>query len=160
MTDTNVWQASASEVTVTIKAGKGYEDSWYVFRGRPEEVKEQIISFFGIPSASVASLSPFEVAVNARQIAQGNESTVAALGGTIVQDKPSQPQSTPGDDPWASVGPQDAAPAENPMLAQIAATKDVQELQRLWAENQAAFADPVVMDAWKARGKALQAAAA
>lgn len=152
---TDAWSAGA-ETSVTIKSGKGYDDSWYVFRGRPEEIKAQLVDFFGIPSASVAGLSVFEVAVNCRQIAQGNESTVAALGGTIVPADTKPSQTTPGDDPWAAIeagAPDESAP--NPILGQIEACKTTDELKRLWAENQAAFADSAVMDAWKAKGKSL-----
>ena len=88
---TNVWSTPTNEVTVTIKAGKGYEDSWYVFRGDAEAVKEQLIGFFALDRASVASLSPFETAVNARQIAQSISDVSAKLGAVAIGSVPSGP---------------------------------------------------------------------
>ncbi|MGW1258441.1 hypothetical protein ACWD5Q_25490 [Streptomyces sp. NPDC002513] len=41
------------------------------------------------------------------------------------------------------------------LLEQIEACRTIDELKRLWAENQAAFSDSAVMDAWKARGRVL-----
>ncbi|MFI1799874.1 hypothetical protein ACH427_21315 [Streptomyces sp. NPDC020379] len=55
----------------------------------------------------------------------------------------------------ASARPAARQEAENSLLEQITACATVDDLRRLWATNQNAFSDPVVMDAWKARGRAL-----
>lgn len=166
MTDTN-W--NPGETGVTIKTGKAYDDSWYTFRGTPESIKEQIVSFFGFDSASVASLTVHEVSVNARQVAQGVAAVAVTLGGTAIGSVPSGDGAAaqaaalgtaPASDPWAGTESAAATPAgEHPLLARINAAATTDELKLLWADNQAAFGDEAVMAAWKARGKALQAAA-
>ena len=157
---TNVWSTPTNEVTVTIKAGKGYEDSWYVFRGDAEAVKEQLIGFFALDRASVASLSPFETAVNARQIAQSISDVSAKLGAVAIGAVPSGPSANaeaaalgtaPADDPWAEAD----EPVRNPLYGRIEAATSKDELKLIWAENQAAFSDAELMAAWKAKGKSL-----
>jgi hypothetical protein len=162
MSETNVWQADGRGITVTVKYGKGYEESWVVFRGPSiTQVREDIIDYFGMDRASVAELTLSDVVVNATNLAHGKGNVAAALGATVIKSGPT-PAATenPASSAWAQAAQQEAeAPAENPMLARIAATTNVDELKRLWAENQAAFAEADVMAAWKARGKALKAAA-
>lgn len=161
MSDTNVWQGDSSEVTVTIKSGKGYDDSWFVFRGKAASVKEQLIEFFSLDRASVESLSPYEVAVNARSVAQGLAAVAVTLGGTVTHSeatKPSTPAtgaSTATDDGWG----EDTTSPTDLILVKIEAAASVDELKALWADNQSVFADAEVMAIWKAKGKALKAAA-
>lgn len=155
----------ARELTVTIKYGKGYEETWAVFKGMVTEVREDIIAYFGIDSASVAGQTLSELVVNATSIAHGKGNVAATLGAVAIpaSDQGNQ-DSAPaqGQDVWAQAeaAAQQQPPAVNPLFAQIEACGDVGALQRLWAENQAAFADAEVMAAWKAKGKALQGVAA
>lgn len=158
---TNVWQDDKG-VTVTIKEGKGYEASWFVFRGSNEQVKADLIQFFGLDPATSAKLTTFEVTNNARQVAQGL-ATVAATVGAVVIDGGTNPAvagGTPGDDPWAAAASEQAAPADPnaALLSQIAAAASVADLQTLWVDNQGAFSDAAVMQAWKDKGKSLTAA--
>ncbi|MDG4783231.1 hypothetical protein O7614_26580 [Micromonospora sp. WMMD961] len=147
---------------MTIKHGKGYQDTWSVFKGQPHEVREDLIDYFSIPYDQHNDLSLHEVVVNATTIAHGVGNVAGKLGGTVLsqgkQDSPPWNTSSPaksGGDPWAQAQSTPAVPAENPLLALIKNAEDVPSLQRIWAENQAAFADAAVMDAWKAKGKAL-----
>lgn len=103
-----------------------------------------------------------EVVQNATQIAHGVTSAVRGLGGTVVplQTVKTDEAQTGSTDVWAAAGGS-AAEEEppNPIYDQIKDAADVPALQRLWAENQPAFKDADVLAAWKARGKALSAAA-
>jgi hypothetical protein len=159
---------------VTIKYGKGYEETWAVFNGQVGEVREDIMSYFGIDpeNSAVANLTPSELVVNVTNLAHGKGNAAALLGGVVIGSQPATATSAPaspkvdegqqpsGSDPWAAAAASTpATPAANPMLALIEAVPDVPALQRLWAENQAAFQDAEVMAAWKAKGKALQQAA-
>lgn len=155
-----VWQPEGRGITVTVKYGKGYEESWVVFRGPSiTQVREDIIDYFGMDRASVSELTLSDVVVNATNLAHGKGNVAAALGATVIKSGPT-PTEAPATSAWAQAAQQEAeAPAVNPMLAQIAATTSTDELRRLWAANQSAFADAEVMAAWKARGKALKAAA-
>ena len=150
-------------VTVTIKHGKGYQDTWSVFKGLPHEVREDLISYFAIPEEQHFELSLHEVVVNATTLAHGVGNVAGKLGGTVLSkgnDSPPWDTSTSaakGGDPWAQAKAEPAKPEEHPLLTQIKNAADVPSLQRIWAENQDAFADAAIMDAWKARGKELTA---
>lgn len=139
-------------VKVTIKTGKGYDDTWITFEG--EGLRQEMADFFGMDSASVAGLTNFEVVVNATQIAHGMGAVANRLGGTVItKDRAKAVQS----EAPAPVAKDEPEAEGNPLLAQIAATTNVEALKRLWAENQPLADD--VMAAWKARGKALKDAA-
>ncbi|ONI83988.1 hypothetical protein ALI22I_34030 [Saccharothrix sp. ALI-22-I] len=167
-------------MTVTIKYGKGYEETWAVFNGLPDEVRADLIRYFGLDEYAASGLTLNELVINATKVAHGgpipmptqaaqaapDEAQVMQLLKDELGARPIQ-EPAPKGDPWADAGssagspPWDISekPAVNPMLAQIEACKSVPELQRLWAENQAAFQDGALMDAYKAKGRALKAAA-
>ncbi|WP_367135761.1 hypothetical protein [Saccharothrix sp. HUAS TT1] len=165
--------AKARGLSVTIKYDKGHDATWAVFTGTPESIRQDIASYFGVASATLADLSLHEIVVNMTQIAHGVTTAATLLGATVIPTQGQTPVSAPpkpGQDVWADAGNtastppwQDlpaapAAPERNPLLDQIAAAPTIPDLQRLWAENQAAFADGALMDAYKARGRALKAA--
>jgi hypothetical protein len=156
---TNVWQDDKG-VTVTIKEGKGYEASWFVFRGSSEQVKADLISFFGLDAETSAKLTTFEVTNNARQVAQGLATVAQTIGAVVIDAASNTAAGTPGDDPWAAAASEQAAPADPnaALLSQIAAAASVADLQTLWVDNQGAFSDATVMQAWKDKGKSLTAA--
>ncbi|MFJ1932606.1 hypothetical protein ACIOGZ_08000 [Kitasatospora sp. NPDC088160] len=138
--------ADEGRITVTIKYGKSLDDSWAVFRGSAEQVEQDIASFFGLNCESVTNLSLSELVVEATQAAQSTAAIVRGLGARII------PQPASGPTP-----PQDTATGG--LLEQIERCASTDALKALWATNQAAFADQAVMDSWKARGRALKAAA-
>jgi hypothetical protein len=157
------------ELTVTIKYGKGYEETWAVFKGNPDEVREDIISYFGLMRDSVTELTLSELVVEVTSLAHGKGNIARFLGGTIIPPSEAGPDPAPAssssnEDPWAAAGATTSAPAAQPaedpnayILGEIEKQSDVAGLKRLWAENQNFFADPAVMAAWKAKGKALSA---
>lgn len=151
-------------ITVTIKYGKGYEHAWAVFRGLPHEVRQDVIAYFGLEDTSELTLS--EVVLNASQLAQGKGLVASKLGGTAVSGGS---EGAAGNDVWAaaasgsggpsgaSQGPSDEEKEAARVKALIEGTDSLDGLKRVWAENQAAFSLPGVMDAYKAKGKALKA---
>lgn len=155
-------------ITVTVKYGKGYEESWAVFRGQADEVREDLEAYFGLDREATAEYTLSELVVHATRIAHAKGNVAGLLGGTIVkgvnQAEPTQPAKAAkadGTDPWVGVeqGSRQAKAEDDPnraMLDTIAACASGDQLRTLWAENQAAFADPAVMDAWKARGRELK----
>ncbi|MFF4054596.1 hypothetical protein ACFYZ0_02230 [Streptomyces sp. NPDC001708] len=162
-----------SETTVTIKYGKGYDDTWAVFRGSASEIRADIMEFFGMDPATQAGLSLSSIVTNATQIAHGKALIATALGATVVEETASEP-AKPTNDPWAAASaaqsgasPSSASVAEpkkeDPnawILGEIEKQTTVDGVKRLWANNQAFFSDPAVMAAWKAKGKALKEAGA
>ncbi|MET8111164.1 hypothetical protein [Streptomyces prasinus] len=158
---------------VTIKYGKGYEDSWVVFEGPPQEIRAEILDYFGIDPETQSGLSLSSVVVNATNVAHGKGLIATSLGATVVEETKAEP-AKPTDDPWAAAAanvqsgpwPGSASVAEpkkeDPnawILGEIEKQTTVDGLKKLWAGNQSFFADAAVMAAWKAKGKTLQTAA-
>ena len=145
-------------LTVTIKYGKGYEETWAVFAGLAGEVRDDIVAFFGIDRESVTGLTLSDVVVNATSIAHGVGNVARVLGGTVIAS-PVPREQREGGDPWVEAAARSATPpaaTKNPLVERIEKASDLDALKRIWAENQAAFQDSAVMDAWKARGRALR----
>lgn len=165
---------SDSGITITIKYGKSYEDTWMVFRGTAGEIRADILEYFGMDPDSQAGLSLSSVVVNATQIAHGKGLIATSLGATVVEETNNEP-AKPSGDPWAaaasssqgqsasawsgsaSVADAKADDLNAYILGEIEKKTTVQELKKLWAENQSFFKDAAVMAAWKAKGKALSA---
>lgn len=132
-------------------------------------MRENIVGYFGLDSASVADLTLSELVVNVTNLAHGKGNVAAMLGGVVLGSTPTEipapqgdeaQQPSSGGDPWADA--EDSTPAEPvdtlaPLRAAIEAATDRDALKRLWAENQAAFADADLTAAWKAKGKSLPA---
>lgn len=154
-------------IKVTIKYGKGYEHAWAAFLGLAHEVRQDVIAYFGLEETDGLTLS--EVVLNASQLAQGKGLAATKLGAVALS--PGQ-QAASGGDVWdaaasgsegpsgasggASEGPSPEEQEVKRILALIEATTDTDALKRVWAENQAAFSLPGVMDAYKAKGKSLK----
>ncbi|MEU8621436.1 hypothetical protein [Streptomyces sp. NPDC048623] len=161
---------SGRSITVTIKYGKGYDESWLVFKGRSGEVREDILESFGLDSDSVTGLTLSDIVVNATNIAHGKGLIATQLGATVIAEEPAAPAKPQGD-PWANVGstPQASSawsdkPATSPeqdksawILGEIEKQTTRADLKKVWAANQSFFADPAVMDAYKVKGKSLPA---
>ncbi|PHQ49488.1 hypothetical protein BLA24_25980 [Streptomyces cinnamoneus] len=138
-------------VTVTIKCGAAQEDPQLSFRGPSAEVQEDIAACFGFDRKSVSGLTLHELVAEANQLAQGASTVMRGFpGARVVPQGDERNESAQSTTPPA--GHQET---ENPLLEQITACATTDDLRRLWATNQHAFTDPAVMDAWKARGRAL-----
>ncbi|MFJ3907449.1 hypothetical protein [Streptomyces vinaceus] len=139
----------APSITIKVPCGEGGDAPQVTFGGTASDLREELSSFFGLDCKSVTSLTLHEILVEVGQLARSTEAIVSGLGARVVPQAsapaPPAPQGAPSGSPASAV------------LEQIAACQTADELRRLWAANQAAFATSVVMDAWKARGRALQA---
>jgi hypothetical protein len=161
-------------VTVTIKYGAGYDQTWVSFSGLVNEVREDIAAFFGIDCETDTGLVASDLVINATTTAHAVAHVATTLGGTVVESQPRPPaaaaqpvNNNPANDgrpdPWTQAAQPDdtraaaAGNEPNPVLGLIDKVPDLRALERLWADNQAAFADPAVLAAWKAKGRALQA---
>ncbi|MEU3265132.1 hypothetical protein [Streptomyces bacillaris] len=144
-------------IGVTIKYGKGYEDTWAVFRGSVGQVRELICDYFGFECKYETGLSLSDLVVNATNLAHGKGNVASILDARIISEAPAQ---TAESDPWtAASAPQEEQSTSNTsawILGEIEKQASIADLQKLWASNQAMFADPAVMTAYKARGRALK----
>lgn len=161
--------AEGKNVTVTIKYGKAYEETWAVFRGTVAEIREMILEYFGIEIQIVEHLTTHELVVNVTNLAHGTGNAAAILGAVVIpasEGGVKAVQSETGN-PWAGLGEGTAegavkaTPAASTVSAHqhvidaFAKATDVKELQKVWAANQSAFSDEAVVTAYKARGKEL-----
>ncbi|MFF3017132.1 hypothetical protein [Streptomyces sp. NPDC057939] len=139
----------ALSITIKVPCGEGETAPQVAFRGNASGLREELGSFFGLESKSVTTLTLHEILVEVSQLARSAEAISSGLGARVV------PQASAPTPPAPQGGP--AGSPASAVLEQIAACQTADELRRLWAANQAAFAESVVMDAWKARGRTLQA---
>ncbi|MEU7030033.1 hypothetical protein AB0A60_25550 [Streptomyces sp. NPDC046275] len=144
-------------IGVTIKYGKGYEDTWAVFRGSVRQVRELICDYFGFECKYETGLSLSDLVVNATNLAHGKGNIASILDARVISESPVQ---APANDPWAAASaakPEQATDNKSAwILGEIEKAPSIDELKKLWAANQAMFADPAVMAAYKARGSALK----
>jgi hypothetical protein len=144
-------------IGVTIKYGKGYEDTWAVFRGSVEQVRKLICDYFGFECKVETSLSLSDLVVNATNLAHGKGNVASILDARVITETPAQ---TPENDPWAAASApqveQNTSNASAWILGEIEKAASLEALKKLWAANQAMFDDPAVMAAYKARGRALK----
>lgn len=143
-----------AETSVTIKSGKGYDDTWQVFRGESlKEVRDQIVEFFDMEVSG--DLSLHSVVLEATRLAHGGAAPVKILGAKVEAEVKDGEK-----DPWAEAEKAEQK-TEDPyagLIAELGAAPDVEELRRIWQRNQDHFSEERVMEAYKARGKALTAA--
>jgi hypothetical protein len=153
--------------SVTIKHGKGYEETWTVFRGTNGELRNDIADYFGMADEYVASVTLHELVIAATHLAHGTGNVAAVLGATpigIIEQMTAGPTGAAAWDAFdgksITAPPVEVPAAPHAALVtalETAATTDV--LKELWAKNQAAFSDADVKAAYSTRGKALKAAA-
>lgn len=143
-------------IGVTIKYGKGYDETWSTFRGLPAEIREDIVAYFGLDPEATEQLSLNELVVNATQVAHGVTTAATLLGAVVI---PSSDAPAEGTSVWEQAAAEPAEPAVDPIFSAIERAQNVEELKVVWADNQAKFSEPNVMEAYKSRGKELQAAA-
>lgn len=151
--------SGSRETSVTIKYGKEFDKTWAVFRGSALEIRQQLLDYFDLPHEGTSELSLHALVINCTKLAQGSATVAGILGGTAIPASSSPAPGSGGtafDEPSAPAEPE--APAVNPLYVAIEQAASVDDLKKLWAENQSAFSDAELMNAWKARGQALQAA--
>lgn len=153
----------ASGIAVTIKYGKGYDESWVTFRGDGETVRRDIVGYFGVDSASVTDLSLDSLVQNVTQLAHGVGAAAAALGAVVVSEQPAEKPAS-SEDPWAVADARikadaSAPPVRNPVLDLIEQVDSVEALKVLYVDQKIAE-NAELAAAWNVKGKALKAAAA
>lgn len=154
---------SPRRVSATVKVPESAkwagDNPWVVFEGSdPTTVRDLVAEAFGM--TDIEGLTLFDVVCNAEKQAVAAANVINGLGGTVISsgkgggsawsrakgDSSSQPASEPSE------------PEVNPLIAEIEKQTSRADLQKLWAENKAAFdADSSLMDLYRAKGKSLPA---
>lgn len=155
------------ETSVTIKypEAKRYEGApWVVFKGGIDQIRHQMIAYFGWDQTAVAGLSAHELTLMANDAARAAGKIQADLGGTVIAES-AKPQGPTGSSVWDKLDGEAGGeqrvekPAENPnagLIQLLNEAQTIEDLKRLWATNKAAFEDPAVQEAYSSRGKALK----
>jgi hypothetical protein len=149
-------------VSATIKypesARYANDNPWLVFEGNVEAVREQVIEAFGMEETEGLTLA--DAVVNAQRQASTTGAVANGLGGTVISKGGSAWDKAKGGSPAPAKPEKSEAEIEVERLtAEVAKVSTTAELQDLWARNQEAFKDAGLMEAYRAKGKSLQAAA-
>lgn len=167
---TEIDPSGTGDIRATIKYGDGYQAPWLTFGGsNANEVRQNIIEAYQLDRNEVDAMSLHELVIEAATIAQAAAAAVDGLGAKPTGRGGGKVLNKGGGNAWdkargGEAKAENAEPEKSPeeleverLTAEIAATKDVGALKRLWAENQAVFkANEELMAAWKARGKSLK----
>ena len=146
-----------TELSATLKYGKGYEDSWLVIRAdNAADLKKAIEEATGL---SGEGLSVVDLIHNAASHVHQVSKMGTALGATVIAETPAEPAAPA--QAQAQAQEQAAAPAapapqaQAPSLEdQIASAKSASELSDLFLKNKAAFTgDKALMDKLQERSK-------
>jgi hypothetical protein len=162
-------------LSITIKYGKGYEETWAVFQGTAAEVRTGIEDYFGLSIQETEELTLNQLVVNVTKLAHGTQAAASKLGAVsipksqaVAPQRLAEPeQEAPTKDPWteAEKAPpakpaEPAKPARNPIYDEIDACTSIKPaLTKVWATHQDAInADEDLLDYFKAHGAKLKAA--
>lgn len=147
---------SGGETAATIKAGKGYDEPWLVFRGpNAASVKKQVEEATGL---SGEGISLMELTWNANYSFQKISTVATGLDAVIIEDDEG-PQNAAGAAENASAAPEATEPenvapaAPEPSLTdQVNALTVKKDLTALYLANKKAFdGDKDLMSALQAR---------
>jgi hypothetical protein len=148
-------------VAVAIGYASGKEEPQITFTGSADEVAASLVLAFGL-SEGEARAPLGELIPVAAQKARALWLLVDQLDARPVPLAEGAP--APAPTPTAQPAAPSPAPAQqqlgglNPLYKAIADTPDVEGLRRLYGQHQSQFdSDPALLDAWKQRGRFLQA---
>lgn len=140
----------SGSITATVKAGKGHEVPWLVFKGGTTgEVKRHIEEATGLSGEGISLAS---LVRNASDHFQTVNEVATVLSATVIPETPAE--STTGSAPAAEQTPE--AP-EDQYLSAIASVADLAALGDLYLKNKAVFdGDEKLMAALQARSAELK----
>lgn len=146
-------------VSVTIKFGSDKDAPWVVFHGTMQQVRAQIIASFAYDDTA-NEWTDAELVTQATKTAAGLMVATSGLGGTPISGgrRGGSSAFAAAREKTESAPPAEPEP-ELTLAQRIEACESVPDLQALWVENAAAIQSEGLVDAWKARGKALTTAA-
>lgn len=154
-----------AEVTVTMKAGGGYDAPWMVFRGSVASVERALEDAFGWQNWDHEKVPMSDAVLSLAKALGGKWNVVDQLAArVIVDDVPVDLGLHEGDSerPKASVVDplENLSDNEKNIYNLVADAGDVPTLQELWRRYGTAMHNqPVLVEAWKARGRELAASA-
>nr|DAR19428.1 MAG TPA: hypothetical protein [Caudoviricetes sp.] len=154
-----------AEVTVTMKAGGGYDAPWMVFRGSVASVERALEDAFGWQNWDHEKVPMSDAVLSLAKALTGKWNVVDQLAArVIVDDVPVDLGLHEGDGerPKArEVDPlENLSDNEKNIYNLVADAQDVPTLQELWRRYGTAMNNqPVLVEAWKARGRELAASA-
>ena len=154
-----------AEGTVTMKAGGGYDAPWMVFRGSVSSVERALEDVFGWQNWDHEKVPMSDAVLSLAKALSGKWNVVDQLNArVIVDDVPVDLGLHEGDGerPKGLVADPLEALSDNEknIYNLVTRAQDVPTLQELWRRYGTAMNNqPVLVEAWKARGRELAQAA-
>ena len=102
-----------SAVGITIKSGKGFEDTWIMFNGSAAEIRKNLCEVFGLDAELDVTIA--ELSLLGQAAYQGITSVQQILGGEPIAD-PGNAKPKPGN-PWGTGTPDPHDPPAEPSEA-------------------------------------------
>ncbi len=154
-----------AEVTVTMKAGGGYDAPWMVFRGSVASVERALEDAFGWGNWDHEKVPMSDAVLSLAKALAGKWNVVDQLAARVIMDDvPVDLGLHEGDADHPAARKSDPLDGlsdnEKNIYNLVADAQDVPTLQELWRRYGTAMNNqPVLVEAWKARGRELAASA-
>lgn len=160
--DTAPWEHDRSYTKLTLKAGKGYEDTWVnLGASNAGEFRRLVGGFFGWTEEQTAGLTLAQLSFNATREWHAMNNVAAEFPDS--RSVPAELTAQPRKSARKAAKPAEIVsdvPTEEALIAEIGSAEDVKTLQAIYTrENKAGRKlTGAVLAAWNARGKALKSA--
>lgn len=156
------WNGEDSPVTVTLKAGKGYDDPWIVVKGSVHEVHERLLELMGWDASKVDELPLASTVLAASDTWHAQANVSSGLGGRFLSESTGEPvdYGSRVEDVQAEAG----VPAEiigndaaiTVWQAMESATTE-EQMKQLWKDRRLTFQNtPELVPLWQERAKAIK----
>lgn len=157
-------EAMPAEVTITMKAGGGYDAPWMVFRGTVPSVAKALEEAFGWQGWDHDRVPMSDAVLSLAKSLTGKWNVIDELAArVVVDDVPVDLGLHAGDEERPASREADPLEAlsdnEKNIYNLVASAADVPTLQELWRRYGASMNNqPILLEAWKARGRELSQA--
>lgn len=125
------------DIVFTLKHGKGYEESWAVFRGDAATIRRSAMEFYGVEESDVAGYNASEVLEAIRLSVQGS--------GIAMPEGPKVKAAEIG----SAEGSLPPAQTDDDLLAQVESAESREVVDALWRTNREKFDAKIVAAATK-----------
>ena len=156
------WNGEDAPVTVTLKAGKGYDDPWIVVKGSVRDVHERLLELVGWDASKVDELPLASTVLAASDTWHAQNNVARELGGRFLSESTGEPVDygsrvedvqTAAGVPAEIAGNDAAVTVWNAMQS---ATSE-EQMKALWKDRRLTFQNtPELVPLWQERAKAIK----
>lgn len=156
------WNGEDAPVTVTLKAGKGFDDPWIVVKGGVREVHEQLLAVMGWDASKIDELPLASTVLAASDTWHAQANVAGELGGRFLTESAGEPVdygSRVEDIQEAAGVPAEIAGNDAAVTvwnAMQSATSE-EQMKALWKDRRLTFQNtPELVPLWQERAKAIK----